>query len=872
MSTTVPPAPPDYRPLAGSYDEMVDATGTPREHWTYLSGAFAQLGVPELLRRRDEAARLIDQDGVVYNAYGDSRRPGQSWLLDPVPTVLSSLEWEAIETGVIERAELLNLVLEDLYGPRELLRRGLLPPAVVFAHPGFLRQCDQMRLPGPQQLFTYAADIGRDADGRPQVLSDRAEAPSGFGYALEARAVISRVFPTLYRDSQVHRLAPFLRALRVALQNVAPPEVEDPRIVVLTPGPWNETAFEHAFLAGALGYPLVEGSDLTVRSSGVWMRSLGRLDPVHVILRRVDASWCDPLELRPASRLGVAGLTEAVRTGSVSVVNTLGSSVLENPALMAFLPRLCQHLLGGALRLPSVGTWWCGEDDGRRHVLANLEQLVIRPIARETGTSSVLGWECSAAELEHLRRMIAARPLQWVGQEPLAMAGTPTLTSAGLEPRRSVLRAFAVPRNDSYVVMPGGLTRVAPAGPRRLISSQNGAISKDTWVLASEPERLTGFWLEDGPAVAGLDPMGPIPARAAENLWWLGRYAERAEAVTRLLRAAFDRRNDFQGSATPQGVESLHALLVALTRITTTYPGFAGSGADARARLESPERELLDLVIDHARPGTLAHSVYALLDAAHAVRDQLSGDTWLVIGSLDRELVGLRGPLNDAQAAVQGALQHVMQSLLALGGLGAESMVRDLGWRFMDAGCRLERALQLLSLLRATVTDARGTATDSLLLESVLTAAESIVTYRRRYRSHGQLETLLDMLLLDDGNPRSLAFALARLTENLDALPAPREQRLREEQRLLLGASTALRLADTTALAAEDDAGHRFALDAFLADLHDRLLATAEAVDRTHFVHPPPQQPLVGAGDTRPAGAPASAAAAAAAAAAAGAR
>jgi uncharacterized alpha-E superfamily protein len=348
--------------------------------------------------------------------------------------------------------------------------------------------------------------------------------------------------------------------------------------------------------------------------------------------------------------------------------------------------------------------------------------------------------------------------------------------------------------------------------------------------------------------------MAPIPSRAAENLWWLGRYAERAEAVTRLLRAAFDRRNDFQGSASPPGIESLHALLGALTRITTTYPGFAGPGAEAQARREAPEHELLALVIDDSRPGTLAHCVYALLDAAHAVRDQLSGDTWLVIGSLDKELLQLRGPLHDAQASVQSALQQVMQSLLALGGLGAESMVRDLGWRFMDAGCRLERALQLLSLLRATVTDARGTATDSLLLESVLTAAESIVTYRRRYRSHGQLETLLDMLLLDAGNPRSLAFALTSLTENLDALPTPRDRRLRPDQRLVLEATTALRLADTEALAREDEGGHRAALDAFLADLHEKLRRTAEAVDGAHFVHPLPQQSLVGAADSRPPG------------------
>lgn len=835
MTTNAPTPTPDYRPVPGYYDDMVDVAGAPRAHWARLAGAFAELGVEELLRRREEAARLVDQDGVVYNAYRESPRHGQRWLLDPVPTVVSSHEWEAIETGVIERAELLNLVLEDLYGPRDLLRRRLLPPEVVFGHAGFLRQCDRIRLPGTQQLFSYAADIVRDADGRCLVLSDRTQAPSGFGYALENRSVISRVFPSLYRDSQVHRLAPFLRSLRVALQEVAPPGVDDPRIVVLTPGPWNETAFEHAFLAFQMGYPLVEGSDLTVRGDRVWMRSLGRLEPVHVILRRVDGWFCDPLELRPDSQLGVPGLVEMARSGAVSIVNPLGSSVLENPALAAFLEPLSEHLLGRPLRLPSVPTWWCGDEDGRRHVLANLERLLLRPVSRDGGTASVFGWEQSSAELDDLRRRIEDRPLDWVGQEPVARACAPTLTSAGLEPRRSMLRAFAVARRDSYLVMPGGLTRVAPNGGPGLISSRAGAISKDTWVLASEPELLTGFWLQSGPAVEGIDPMASIPSRAAENLWWLGRYAERAEAATRLLRAVHERRNDFQGSANEAGVASLRALLGALTRVTATYPGFVGDGA--QERLESPEQELFDLVVDDQRSGTLAHAVGALLDAAYAVRDQMSGDTWLVVGALDREIIQLRGTSGDPQAVVQGALQRVMQSLLALGGLGSESMVRDLGWRFMDAGRRIERAVQLVTLLRATVPESSGTATDSLVLESVLSVAESIITYRRRFRSHAQVETLLDLLLFDAGNPRSLVYQLDHLAEDLDALPVRSDGRLREEQRVLLEASTALRLADPAALAVEDERGFRPALDEFLADTLDRLLRTAEAVDRLHFVH-----------------------------------
>jgi uncharacterized circularly permuted ATP-grasp superfamily protein/uncharacterized alpha-E superfamily protein len=850
MTTALPTPPPaGYQPLAGCYDEMVDAAGVPRRHWVHLADVFSELGVEELLRRQAEVARLVDQDGVVYNQYEPGAHPGQPWLLDPLPTVLSSREWETIETGLIERAELLDLLLADLYGKREVLRRGLLPAEVVFGHTGFLRPWDQIRLPGAHQLFTYAADIGRDGDGRPLVLADRTQAPSGFGYALQARSVISRVFPTLYRDAQVHRLAPFFRSLRVALQAAAPTGVEDPRIVVLTPGPWNETAFEHAFLASRLGFPLVEGSDLVTRRGRVWMRSLGQLEPVHVILRRVDAWFCDPLELKPDSQLGVPGLVEAARSGTVSIVNPLGAGVLENPALMVFLPRLSRHLLGGPLKLDSVPTWWCGEADGLRYVLGNLERLVLRPMSRTAGTGSVFGWQLSTAELERYRRRIEAQPIAWVGQEPLRMASAPTLTPAGLAPRRSVLRAFAVPRNDSYAVMPGGLTRVAADGEAVRISSQAGAISKDTWVLASEPERLTGFWLDSGPTVRRIDPMASIPSRAAENMWWLGRYAERAEAITRLLRVVYDRRNDFQGSANPAGIESLRAVLQAVTHTTTTYPGFVGPGA--QERLSSPGRELLELVVDEQRPGTLAHSIRALLDSAYAVRDQLSSDTWLVVGALDREILELHGPMHDPQAVVSGALQRVMQSLLALSGLVNESMVRDLGWRFMDAGYRLERGVQLLSLLHATMSHTRGTATDSLVLESVLTAAESIMTYRRRYRSHAQLETLLDLLLLDDGNPRSLAFGLNRLIEDLDALPVGADRRLREEQRLVLEASTALRLADTGGLVSRDESGHRPALDGFLTALRVKLIEAAAAVDRVHFVHVLPRWSLVGPADSR---------------------
>ena len=833
-----------YRPLSDTYDEMVGGDGNIRDHWAGLGRTLDEFGFEEINDRRRQVQRLLDDDGVTYNVQASPGGQTQRWDLDPVPVLLSSNEWAEIERGAIQRAELLNLVLADLYGPRHLLRRRLLPPELVYGHPGFLRPCDQIRVPGPQQLVTYAIDLARDGEGRCWALADRTQAPSGAGYALENRVVISRVFPSLYRDAQVHRLAPFFRALRAALVAVAPPTATDPRVVVLTPGSLSETAFEHAFLASYLGYPLVEGNDLTVRDGRLWLRSLGQLEPVDVVLRRVDTWFCDPLELRPESHLGVPGLVEACRRGTVSVVNTLGSGVLENPALLAFLPKLAEGLLGQDLRLPSVPTWWCGDQTARQHVLAHLDQLVIKPVARSVGSRATLGWELPSAQLDDLRRRIEARPHAWVGQTPLNLASAPTLSVHGLESRRTVLRAFLVARGESYMAMPGGLTRAAPSSDGILISNQTGAVSKDTWVLASEPETPISYWLRSGPAVAAVEPAASMTPRAAENLFWLGRYAERAEGLARLVRVVNDRRNEFEHGANPAGTACVRVLLAALTHMTTTYPGFVGDGAGGR--LESPGDELRSLLLDEQRPGSLAHAGRHLLDCAHAVRDQLSVDTWMMIGVLSHELLDLGNHQLDHQIVVQDKLRQVMQSLLALSGLVGESMVRDPGWRFLDAGRRIERGIQLSSFLGAALDQRRGLATDSLLLESALTATESIITYRRRYRSQAQLETVLDLLLLDPENPRSLAYQVDALGADVRDLPGPiASGRISEVEKSTLATSTGLRLADTATLATPDADGTYVALRSFFAEMAHGLARTADSIQDTHFMTQLPQRAML---------------------------
>lgn len=829
-----------YRPADGCYDELVDGPVL-RNHWAPVARALHRLGPTELGDRSAEARRLLRADGVTYNVASGTGTVARQWTLDPLPVVVAADEWAAIEAGLAQRARLLDLVLNDVYGPRRLLGDGLIPPEVVYGHPNFLRECDQIRLPDDNQLFHAAFDVGRYEDGAWAVLADRTQAPSGIGYALENRVVASRVLPDLYREADVLRLAPYFRELRSALERVAPPTDGPPRIVVLTPGPWSETAYEHGALATYLGYPLVQGTDLRVRGGKVWMRSLGRPEPVHVILRRVDAASCDPLELLPHSTLGVPGLLDACRTGSVSVVNTLGSGVVENPGLIPFLPRVARVLLDEDLLLPSVTSWWCGAPRSLDHVLVNLDRLVLKTSIPSPTT--VFGWDLSVAEKEALAERIRARPHAWTAQEAVSLATTPTFAQGALQPRRSVLRGFVVAGQNGYSVMPGGLTRVAPARDTLQISNQNGAWSKDTWVLSREPQRLSGFLLQTSGADAVVEPESYMSQRAAENLFWMSRYAERAEDLVRLLRVASDRLTEFASGSNPAGDASVEVLLESLTHTTGSFPGFVGS--EGGANRVDPAPEIRALLVDAERTGSVAHSARRLLDAAAQVRDQLSPDTWLVIGHLDRDLAGLDHDL--PVSAVTAELGRVMAAMLALSGLSTESMVRDDGWQFMDAGRRIERGLQLCALLAATVATRRDGPVENLLIESMLSASESIVTYRRRYRSHAQVETLLDLMVIDVSNPRSLAYQLRQLSDAVAAMPPPEVGRQSDIDAAIDELALLVTMADTNQLAQVDEGetGQRLRLWTFLGEVSASLSKLGELIDRAHFSHQLPQRTVV---------------------------
>jgi uncharacterized circularly permuted ATP-grasp superfamily protein/uncharacterized alpha-E superfamily protein len=830
---------------ASGVDEILTPQGAVRPDWRDLAATLDLLGAEGLAARREQARRLVEDDGVTYGGVGE-QAPAGPWRLDPLPMILGAADWAALARGLSQRAELLDRLQADLYGPRELLRRGLIPPELVYGHAGFLRQCDGLRLPGPHQLIMVAGDVVRRPDGW-YVLGDRAQAPSGAGYAMENRRIVSRVLPGLYRDTGLERLRSFFHTLRTALQEVAPSTAEAPRVVILTPGAGAETAFDQAFLSTLLGFPLVEGQDLTVREGRVWMRSLGRPVPVDVVLRRVDGWFCDPLELRADSRLGVPGLLQAARLGHVSIVNPPGAGVLENPALAPYLPALGQALLDEPLLLPSVGTWWCGDPASLSHVLAHLGSLVIRPIARGVGRANRFGWELSRAELDDLRRRIEAEPYAWCAQERLEPSTVPVVTDDGLGARAMVLRGFAVAAGGRFQLLAGGLARVAGQAGGLDVSSQAGALAKDVWVI-DEASTVPASHPPSAPArsagSAGSEELEPVPvatglsARVAEDMFWLGRYAERAEDAARLLRVTVDLAGDHGRRPGSPGARALAVMLRALTAVTTTYPGFTGPDD----RIARPHPELVRLSVDPSTPGTLAHAVRHTLRSAQAVREVLSGDTWLVIGALDRTLLEASWS-EQPELHLPQALSRVLEGLLAFSGLAAESMVRDAGWYVMDAGRRIERALQLVALLRHTLAERHEPGVDELVLESVLIGAESVITHRRRHPGRPRPAGVLALLLLERDNPRGVVHQLYQLGDALHRLPVAAGERDDPAARLrpLLAW---LREADARTLARATDGGARPELVGFLDHLAQELTGLADTIARAHFARALPPRPL----------------------------
>ena len=824
------------------YDEAFAAPGEPRGHWrSFLDHLYS--GGPERPGRLwDQTLHLLRESGAVYSgatAGSTQRRP---WAFDPIPMILHHAEWQRLEVGLIQRHHLFTLLLRDLYGIQRVISERIIPAELVFGHSDFLfplwgRPTRKLTLP------LYAADLVRLADGRFQVVSDRTQAPSGHGYALQNRRLTHRLFSERATFGPIQPLQPFYRSMRTGLMRLAPHAAQNAHIVLMTPGPANETHYEHTFLAHAMGLTLAQGNDMTVRGGRLCLRTLHGLLPVDVILRRVDEAWCDPLELNEDSLLGVVGMVQAAREGYTAMANPLGSGILENLGLHPFLPALCRFFLGENLLLENPKTLWLGEETSRNQVMESWYHepfpWAILPLQSDLALP-VNGLPVD----ESLRRQILENPSRFIARPRIHPSMIPGVDAQGMCQRHLLYRAFLHHDGNTSYVMPGGLARVSPPERGRHagmpdhgypFSPRQGGSTKDVWVMddRDHPEVSTPVQSQDS-----IPPVG-LPSRVAENLFWIGRYAERCEGIIRLFREATTlMEEDEIGLSREQRRHCRHRLLSTLTHFTGTYPGFAGE--DARLQWANPDQELRSVMLDANRTGSLAFSLQALIHGGFSLRDRLSSDTWLILDNISVHLGRWQGQRMDDMNHILWNLGPLLQGLMAFAGLTWENMHRDLGWMFLDLGRRLERAMFLAQLMETCLGKGDSQTNEIAMLERLLALNDGLESFRFHFQTRLEVESVLAKLLQDDTDPRSLVFQLILMERHAHQAPRSPGQTLYRTPlgRTVFESLAAIRLADASALAQIDpESGQRENLLQLTQRIRNLLPMFSDTASDNYFRH-----------------------------------
>ena len=745
----------------GHFDELRDPAGEVRPAWAEFLQYLGPTSFADFDRRAALLAHQVREDGVTYNVYSDPNRSSQSWSLELLPFIVSREDWNQIEAGIVQRAQLLSAILRDIYGEQSLLKKGLLPPALVFGNPGYLRPLHGVEPVGGRFLHIVGFDLARGPDGRWWVVGQRTQAPSGLGYALQNRILVSRLFPDAFRGMRVQRLASSFRRLLETWNRLAPRQKgEPPRIVLLTPGPYSETYFEHAYLARYLGIPLVEGNDLTVRNARVYLRTLHGLRRVHGILRRLDDAWCDPLELRADSALGVPGLLQAVRAGEVLVSNAIGSSFLESHAVHGFLPAIAHHMLGTELMLPARHSWWCGEEAARRDALEHLDRALIRASHPGAIASPESDAEGMPVDLADVRGKIEADPELYTVQSYLPFSQTPTWRPDILAPRVAVIRVYAMADADGgWHALPGGLTRIGER--QKDVSMQRGGRSADTWVITSG-EVDTDTLLDRRSRRDDVQRRRIVTSRAAENLFWMGRYTERTDNAVRTAHAVL---------SALQGNETLLPSVLGAIAEVCTWLGLVPEGVPPPAA--SPRvfvRTMLAALRDRIGARSVAFDLGALIANAAQLRDRLALENWHLIDRTARTFAQAL-PHSDPTPSVDDALAALAEAgtgIRAITGVQADGMTRDDGWRLLTIGRQIERLTTTASVQIALFeSDAVSVETG---FELALALFDSTITYRSRYPGRQDLDALIDLLVLDGSNPRASACTVELLAREILAL------------------------------------------------------------------------------------------------------
>lgn len=733
------------------YDEMAAGKGVLRTHWRSLIGTMASLPQGVMAERAARARALFAEADEFLSIYGhDEQRP--SWSFDLLPLIIPEQEWAAIEAGLTQRARLLDLILRDLYGPQRLIADGTVPPGLVFNNPELLRPARHLLPEDRPHLHVYAADLVRLADGRWRVFADRTQTPGGIGYALRNRSIMARTFPEAFRAAPVRRLRPFIDLWKATLQGLGQGDA-DPRIVLLTPGPYNHAYFEHVHLAREMGITLVQGSDLTVRSDGVYLKTLDGLLPVHVIYRRVDGGYCDPLELKADSALGVAGLLGALRAGHAAMVNLPGTALVETPAFAPFLPQLSRRLLDQELAMASVRTWWCGQAVGRAAFDAAPADFVLRPTFGTDPEPHTVA-DMSQRDRAALRAKVEADPEGWVALERVQHSTVPTLGPDGMEPRPLLLRVTLIRHGEHWAVLPGGAARTVGGDALHRGSLRHGGVAKDVWVLTAEDE----YAFIPAPARSGTAftrPPGIVQSRSADDLFWLGRQVERIDIGARQLRAAINRLSG--GTLGPRDMVELHQLARALHT--------AGWLSATDAAFPVDGRGFADAVLAATAGSAMRQRVDATRQIAFGVRDRLSADMWRSLNHLNTAVLGNLETADGDMDRLLAGLDDLIRTLAAFSGLAAENMTRGAAWRFLDIGRRIERGIGIASAIEAVLT---GTPAQSVVgLRLALELCDSVITYQTRYPAEPRAAPVIDLVVTDGANPRALVYQLDRIVEHI---------------------------------------------------------------------------------------------------------
>ena len=819
--------------LESSFDEMFDTQCNVRPHWNEIKNGLDNAGIKQLEQKQTEIDWRLEDNGVTYNIYNDPEGNNRRWNLDPIPLVLTSTEWEEISKGLKQRAKLLNLIFKDLYTEQRLIKEGIVPAEIIFAHKSFIPEVFNFENKDYYSMRFYATDISRGPDGKFWVINDRTQSPSGLGYAIENRLTMNSISNDLYPNIEILKMAKFIEGFKDMLKSLSSSNHENPLIALLTPGPLNETYFEHSYISSFLDLTLVQGEDLLVKNNQLWLKNLNGLRKVDTLIRRVDSQYCDPLELKNNSQLGVAGLVNVIRKDNLSMINPIGVGILENIGLNPFMKNIAKFLLNEELILPQIATWWCGQKKELDFVLANIKNLIIKKIDRTDNIEVYFANKLNNEELKNLIEKIQNNPHYYVGQEIIDFSTTPSFTKGKVEPRNTVIRAFSYLHQEKYHVMPGGLIRVSPSKDSLVVSNQKGGTSKDLWILGKDDDFSGNSIFKNRSFIDSR--LENISTKRAENLFWLGRYLTRSITTARMIRfnlksmLNLNRYDDHTNSKQTNKI-----LNNALTHLTMSYPGFLD---DKTATL--PMKEIISLIRDKNRAGTLSFSITMLSDLNASVKNLLTMEAWRIYEKMQKEWNNYNKKEISTNKEHINELDKLLIYLMAYKELIDESIFKEQGLILFDIGSKIEVSQLLISKLRSLLTLKLDKLIEYDVLDSMLNSYESYNSYRAYYKSSLALENVLDFLVFNTKYPKALIYIINQLLADLKELPKNiNNSHLSSFEEPIFKVFSMITLTNTQKLLESQEDEYVYTqLDEFLSTISDLLTKTSDELTKTYFSH-----------------------------------